>query len=325
LGAMIGDFGEGTFNQSGGEHEASPGSYGVAPGVTLAEEAGSTGTYNLSGGELTAYSFEIIGGGGTGIFNQSGGEHVVARYSYEPVAGPLGDITIAQDAGSKGTFNLSGGSLTAGTIFNNDLFNYSGGELQADIVNDGTFTTAHTTAAYTGTFTNNGTYISEYATQYFNDLIIGQNGYLVGHPKDNFYVSGDFTDDSVMNTAWNTKQSYLGFIGEVGKYHTFYVAGTDHGPIMPGYNDNFSWGTMDIAAGNILYLDHRTVFHAALYVRVLSGLDISGDTITNIHSTNLINMYYIANSKGNEYLQGLMYNLSGGGHLIPVGPSVRKP
>jgi hypothetical protein len=48
------------------------------------------------------------------------------------------------------------------------------------------------------------------------------------------------------------------------------------------------------------------------------GLDIPEGLITNIRGMDGFNIYYMANLKDNEYLGGLVYNLSDGGYLIPI-------
>ncbi|MBU1056239.1 MAG: VPLPA-CTERM sorting domain-containing protein, partial [Proteobacteria bacterium] len=40
--------------------------------------------------------------------------------------------------------------------------------------------------------------------------------------------------------------------------------------------------------------------------------------VSNISGQDGLNIYYLASASGNEYLNGLTYNLTGGGFLIPV-------
>jgi hypothetical protein len=58
-------------------------------------------------------------------------------------------------------------------------------------------------------------------------------------------------------------------------------------------------------------------------VTTISGLTISSGVITNISEAagSNLNIYYLASNPGNSYLQGLTYNLEGGGKLIPVNPA----
>ncbi|EQD73017.1 hypothetical protein B1A_05161, partial [mine drainage metagenome] len=88
--------GKGTFIQSGGTNEV--GTLIVGSGSINA--IGSSGTYDLKGGTLTANS-ETAGVSGTGTFKQSGGTNQV---------GALG-LAIGVNAGSNGTYKLENGTL----------------------------------------------------------------------------------------------------------------------------------------------------------------------------------------------------------------------
>ncbi len=327
---------EGTFNQSGGVNSL------------FTTPLKISGTYNLSGGELSSKMFPasrnnntgaVVENGGT--FNQSGGNFGMA---YLRVS-------------DNGRVNLSNGTLQAWEVLNNGTLTYSGGKLQilpvpgnpgtlvnaltnngttvltgngtrtvdGNVVNNGTFKTTQTTAVYTGTFTNNGAYISKHATQYFNDIVIGGTGYLVGQHSDKFYVSGDFTNQSTMNTAWNTSHSYLGFVDGVDLIHSLDLAGQDLGSAMSGYSDNFSWGTLDLTGEDLYLFDGNDTAGGALYVRDILGLEISDHLISNVFGIDGLNVYYMANLKENDYLGGLLYDLSGGGHLVPVGGNTSVP
>jgi hypothetical protein len=111
----IGFSGTGSFIQSGGNHTT---------GNLLLGGNGGSGTYNLNKGNLSVNSSEFIGNSGSGIFNQSGGNHTVAN-----------TLSLADVAGSSGTYNLSGGILSAANEFiahglaggSTGTFNQSGG------------------------------------------------------------------------------------------------------------------------------------------------------------------------------------------------------
>jgi hypothetical protein len=80
------------------------------PATTLGQitiDATGTGSMTVSqtAGTLSSTN-EIIGFLGTGTFTQSGGTHTVS-----------GAITLAAQPGSQGTYNLGGGSLSAGAIY----------------------------------------------------------------------------------------------------------------------------------------------------------------------------------------------------------------
>lgn len=124
----VGKDSSGIFNQSGGSTTIEEGS--SVSGLYLGYYPGRTGTYNLSGGSLSAPS-EIIGVlvGGLGTFNQSGGTNMVTDA-----------LALGYRSGSSGTYNLWSGSLLSDfeSIGYQGLgtFNQSGGSntLTGDII-----------------------------------------------------------------------------------------------------------------------------------------------------------------------------------------------
>ena len=85
----------------------------------LGHDSGSSGTYNLSGGSLSA-GFGFVGYQGVGVFNQSGG---IVRIS--------NNLQLGYYPGSSGTYNLSDGSLFTSTLYVGKegvgVFNQTGG------------------------------------------------------------------------------------------------------------------------------------------------------------------------------------------------------
>jgi hypothetical protein len=251
-GKDYGPVGTGVFNQFGGVHNTS--------GLFLADTPGSSAAYNLSGGTLNISGWGAsIGGAGAGVFNQSGGTHVIAE-----------DLYIANQPGSNGTYNLSGGTLEVSTvgslntgITNNDTFNYSGGELiihkgvftnsgtfnlsgggtrtvNGNVVNgiNGTMNVTNTEAVFAGTFINRGAYISDPSSNYFTDLVVEQEGYLVGGAGDSFNFRGGLSSQST-NSSWNTVGATIAFIGPGS--HTLSL---DH-----ANPNSFHWGTLLLDPG----------------------------------------------------------------------------
>ena len=74
----------------------SDGTNSIGSYLYLGTKHGSSGTYSLSGGSLSA-SYEYVGSSGTGTFTQSGGTHSISNYLY-----------LGYSAGSSGTYCLSG-------------------------------------------------------------------------------------------------------------------------------------------------------------------------------------------------------------------------
>ena len=86
----------------------------------LGFNSGSRGTYNLSGGTLSAVRDERIGSSGSGFFYQSGGTKAVNRNLY-----------LGYNSGSSGIYNLTNGNLVAGTEYigraGSGVFSQTGG------------------------------------------------------------------------------------------------------------------------------------------------------------------------------------------------------
>ncbi|MDD2904576.1 MAG: hypothetical protein PHU44_19265 [Syntrophales bacterium] len=119
----IGGEGNGTFNQSGGINHTT---------YLYLGDNGGRGTYNLSGGSLSA-QFEVFDATrfGENNFTQSGGTNTTASLLLRGIYSSFFDYF------STSTYNLSGGSLIAGTIdlYTGGTFNQTGGSLNAAIFN----------------------------------------------------------------------------------------------------------------------------------------------------------------------------------------------
>jgi len=83
------------------------------PGATCGTlSLGNGGTVQMTGGGLSATTYEVVGNSGTGTFIQSGGSNSIGNYLF-----------LATNVGSSGSYNLNGsGSLTAEF----ELVGYSG-------------------------------------------------------------------------------------------------------------------------------------------------------------------------------------------------------
>ena len=129
---------------------------------------------------------------------------------------------------------------------------------------------------YTGTFTNNGAYISDPAIQRFDNLLVGQTGYLKGGLADFFLIGGNFVNYSTMNTDWNTSLAYLGFVDGTSALHDLYLTGANSGATLSGYKDNFSWGVLDLIGDYLKLYDGNDVVGGALYAGGLWGASDHG-------------------------------------------------
>ena len=165
---FIGDAGTGEFIQTGGTHTVLPPYlYPGSEKLILGTQSTGSGTYTLSGGCLST-AVEVIGNRGTGLFSQSGGTHTVSD-----------TLTLADQVGSCGIYELQGGSLSAGTVILNQgglftqtggtlnatNFHQEGGEVQGSLQNQGTFT--YDSGTFTGRLLNYG------AVVFNNDFTAG--------------------------------------------------------------------------------------------------------------------------------------------------------
>src|SRR5687768_6608129 len=137
---VIGLNGRATFLQSGGMNVGD--SFNQ---IRMGEGPGSAGTYNLSGGTLSAAGL-IMGNNGAGTFIQSAG---VTTVSF---------VILGSDAGSAGTLNLSGTArFTTGSVHCAQLgsgqINQSGGAFEVGAMQLGVNDGAATYTLSGGTFT----------------------------------------------------------------------------------------------------------------------------------------------------------------------------
>jgi hypothetical protein len=330
----IGVEGTGTFIQTAGTHT-------IDQQLILGSDAGSTGTYELRGGSLSSYT-STVGLRGTGSFLQTGGTNVVATQltlnnTYNLRAGDL--TTGSMYLNSGGIFNQEGGSLNCGYLDNSGTVTLTDGTSEihgfinrttgvAEIansaafygptINHGTIKATDTTVTWVGTLINLGTYISDPATQIFNNLIVLPGGVIVAGPGDYFLIKEDFINLSNANQAWNTQAACLRFIKGTDTRHSLYLPGLDSGDAMGGYFNNFAWGCLDLTGQQLSLLDGNQIPGGALYVGEILGVQWDKeDLVTNIFGNNL-NIYYDPLLPGNQYLDYLTFKLEGGGSLMPM-------
>ena len=322
----IGNGGNGIFRQTGGMNVV--GNF-LTGGLRVGGLSG-TGIYDLMGGTLFAGSMQVGTGMGTGsaTFNHTGGNNNVSNvltisaygmYSLTERDGSvLRPFLSAGGIINNGTFIYSGGDLsvyslpstggppyTTGPDFtNNGNFFISGtGErvVSASVLNNGTVTVTDTIVTFNGTFTNNGAYISDPSSNYFTNLTVNPDGYLVGGAGDKFFIGGNFLNYSEQNESWDTALAQLAFNG-IGMTQEFYFGNA-------GVNGDFSWGTLELSGGGFLHLDGI----GDLYVNNLilgagSSLDLGGLTI----------YYNILTNNGGSYIGGSILSAEGVEGANPV-------
>lgn len=191
----VGYQGTGNFSHSGGTHSSGP--------LYLGYLAGSAGNYSLSGtASLNAKQYLQVGASGTGVFTQTGGTNSV------DLAGVISSLFLGAGSTGHGTYNLSAGSLAAGTaIVGNSgtgIFNQSGGmHTLSGSIFDGSLVVG-------GNSGSNGTYnLSGTGNLIANSGTIGQSG------------TGTFTQTSGTHTVTST----LAIAQNVGSYGTYNLQG----------------------------------------------------------------------------------------------------
>ncbi|KAB8053555.1 hypothetical protein GCN74_25175 [Janthinobacterium sp. FT14W] len=120
----IGFNGSGNFTQENGSND-------VLRRLTLGYSAGGFGSYTLNQGILSSNE-EWVGMDGTGVFIQNGGTHRIEAKA-PSTSGFEGTLSIGAHSG----YTLARGALSANFIYNNGTFDYTGGTLQAQFVNNG--------------------------------------------------------------------------------------------------------------------------------------------------------------------------------------------
>ncbi|MEJ2093439.1 MAG: hypothetical protein P8X65_14750, partial [Syntrophobacterales bacterium] len=310
----------------------------------------NTGTIKVLGGDLTLSGGSITNNVGGLITIPSGLELLVSngvstnagtiqyRGTFDNNNNPLSNTGFISGSGTwasgtltnAGTFQMTGGT----SLWDNDVDNQVGGSFQVTDTtvnflgtfnNSGTVKSTDADITFTGDFIYGGAYISDPSPTPFSNLIVPAGGYLLGFSQDVFQISNNFDNESTQNTLWNTAAATLQFITgtETPTSHDFHIPGTDQGATFAGYNNNFAWGTLDIAGQTVNLFDGSGTNGGALYAGLVLGADLNEVDliVNNILNSNgyTMNIYYNPLLDDNEYLGGLTYDfLSGHGQLIPT-------
>ena len=191
----IGRHGAGSFTQSGGTH--------TAKNLKLAEGSGS-GSYAMNGGSLSVANNETIGRLGAGTFTQTGGTHTVGN-------------TITLHA--KGTYNLTGGTLSAATIAfsGGGAFDFTGGTLAVGHFRGSLVNAGGTLApgASPGVTTIWGDYSQSVASAFSAEI----GGLIAGTQYDQLNVDGTAVLDGKLQVSL-----YGSFVPQAGSYFDILTA-----------------------------------------------------------------------------------------------------
>ncbi len=204
--------------------------------LSLGEQSGSNGTYNLSGtGQLSADG-ETIGYSGTGTFTQTGGTNTLSGWLY-----------LGEQSGSNGTYNLSGtGQLSADweTIgdYGTGTFTQTGG------------TNTVSTSLYLGYAAgSNGTYNLSGTGQ------LSADGETIGYSG-----TGSFTQTGGTNTlsGW----LFLGYNSGSNGTYTIFGGSLSTVDFYVGYDGsgtlNITGSAANITVSNLLHFGADSTFTA---------------------------------------------------------------
>jgi hypothetical protein len=300
LGAIGYGWGEAYFTQSGGSHSVGGtlyiGGYGYGYGYGYGN--GGPGNYTLNAGTLVTGA-TYVGMAGWASYTHNGGVHTssMIEVDYGQLTYAGGEIHASLVNNGYGYVSIEGGGTR--TL-------YGRGD------NYGYMKTWDTDFACTNGFYNYGTYESDPASNYFQDLTILASGALIGGVGDRFFISGNLISFSTKNQLWQTRAAELHLEGN-GE-HLLSVNGLDLGDGGQGYVHNFAWGALYLGSGQGLTLINGSGSEAgALYVNEL----YLADGIAQLQSINSngVKIYYNPDAAANAYLGGQSYALPGGGVL----------
>jgi hypothetical protein len=207
-------------------------------GGLLATDAGSKfffssgmavnlGIINLTGGIFDNNSFALSNSAritGYGTFRSGG----LTNYSVITFSGATSTVNGA-------VTNASGGSISV---------SYNPAIFTGNVINNGYVKTTSTTATWAGGFTNNGTYHSDPAQNYFASLANGATGLLLGAAGDGFFITGPL--------ATNAGQIDLGGTSTMVVNSGTGVLSQSAGMLEMGAGATLSAGSVEITGGVLL-------------------------------------------------------------------------
>ncbi|MBN1853919.1 MAG: hypothetical protein JW829_14395 [Pirellulales bacterium] len=256
---------------------------------------GSGAVYALRGGRLVAHDIDVHAGPNStrwlddGELHQSGGTLIIVD---------------SDSLHNHGVVTMSGAGVA---------------EIEGTVYNQGLFDARETTADFNGTFFNDGIYQSESSANHFENLTVGNDGYLLAGPGDAFYIEGDFLNASLLGSHWDTSKASLIMAGS-GR-QKLELPGADRGDSPTGGNGNFAWSVLTVLEGAQIELSDGNTANdgTAIYVDVI---DIEDPTQIDMEHNQLLcffgsaTLYYNPADPDNAYLGGLDYTFTEGGGLL---------
>ena len=265
--------------------------------------AANLGTINLTGGVFDNNSFALSNSAeisGYGTFRTGG----LVNYGVVTLTGGNSTVNGPVTNASGGTINIS---------YNPAIFT-------GNVINNGFVKSTSTTVTWAGGFTNNGTYRSDPAQNYFSSLANGAAGLVLGGVGDGFFVTGPL--------ATNAGRIDLGATSTMVVDNGTGVLSQSAGTLEMGTGAMLSAGSVEITGGILLADSPAAVITANLiysssaastYQGMLAG---SGNSLTLDNPAALLILSGLSNSyAGGTYVEAGSLEITSAG-AIPNGTSL---
>lgn len=260
----------GNSNQAGGMFSQSSGVHRVGS-LSTGHNAGAVGSMSLTGGTFVSSGAESIGRSGIGNFLQTGGSNASA-----------GDIIIGANAGSSGTYGLSGGFASAPNIYVGGNSSGAGGTgkltISATLTVPGTITVYNTP----------GTKLTLGGTLNVGGINVGGVPSLFNWTGGMLNITNDVTWDP--GAPANSTSTIFGNSLSLFDQHTLKVTGNETIGGNGAFNLTLNAGTKHIVTGDISLKTGSllTVYSTGLSYGtfVQAGGTIAGSSFRN--STNFV-------------------------------------
>nr|WP_321401367.1 hypothetical protein [uncultured Desulfobacter sp.] len=293
------------------------------PGANLKVTQAISTTGNVAVGEISRYTL-------SGTHTHTGGD-IQIDGTLSLVSGTLDSSSAIVNTG-----RIAGnGDITASTLSNTGEMEFTQGRstVLGNTTNAGTIFNNGAEVHFKGDYLEQRTFYSDQGDTYMDNITVDGNGALIAGGSDpealaRFFIAGDFVNYSTRTTEWDTINAMLTFTGGENGVHNFFSAGVETASALDGFNDNFAWGylTLDDDVEMLVLLDgNQENESTAFYAEIITGIKFNGlGQIINLCGD--MNVYYLADLGGNDYLGGISYDFATGtGQLIAVSGASSVP
>ena len=255
--------------------------------------ATNLGTINLSGGVFDNNSFALSNSGqisGYGTIRTGG----LTNHNSITLTGATSTVNGA-------VTNASGGSISV---------SYNPAIFTGAVVNNGFVKSTGTTVTWAGGFTNNATYLSDPATNYFSSLANNAGGLVKGGNGDQFFVTGPLTNAGQIDLGGSSQMSVNNGAGLLaqsgGQLEIGTSAALSAGSVAINGGTIVADGPGGSITANLLYASSSS----STYQGILAG---SGDSLT----VNSAGAVLVLSGRVNSYTGGTFVT---SGELIVGNP-----